>query len=252
MQSSLAYRFNFFINTISGIVFVTAMFYIWKAIYSQRTELSGMTWEDMKAYLLVVFVSNMLLTWQSETAVARRVLDGSVSMDMLKPLNFQKARLSEILGTSIVEGGVCALVATAWAILFAGVKLPADWMAGGLFAVSLLFSILVKFGIIYLAGLICFYTTSLLGVAWARAAITNLFSGALVPLTLFPDWLGTLASWLPFQGIVFIPASIYMGRLEGLEALQNIGLQLLWVIILWWAGKILWRWSVRQVTIHGG
>ncbi|GGG26047.1 ABC transporter permease [Paenibacillus abyssi] len=252
MQASLSYRFNFFINTIAGIVFITALFYIWKAIYAQRTELGGMSWEDMKTYLLVVFITNMLLTWYSETAISRRVIDGSVSMDLLKPLDFQKARFSETIGTSIIEGGICALVAASWATVFADVNLPPNLLASGLFLVSLALSVLIKFGIIYLAGLVCFYTSSVLGVAWARAAITNLFSGALVPLTLFPDWLETITRWLPFQGIVFIPASIYMERMSGLDALWNIGIQFIWVIVLWLAGKAVWRWSVRQVTIHGG
>ncbi|MDF2657466.1 MAG: antibiotic transport system permease [Paenibacillus sp.] len=252
MQASLSQRFNFFVNTVSGIVFVTALFYVWKAIFGDRDELNGMTWEQMKTYLLVVFITNMLLTWYSETAISRRVMDGSVAMDLLKPLDFQKARLSETVGTSIVEGGVCAIVAAAWAILFAGAGLPPDLGTSVLFLLSLTLSVLIKFGIVYLAGLVCFYTSSMLGVAWARAAVTNLFSGALVPLSMFPGWLQTIALWLPFQGIVYIPASIYMGRYDLAESIRQIGIQLLWAVLLWLAGKAVWRWSVRQVTIHGG
>lgn len=252
MQASLTYRFNFFINTMSGVVFITALFYIWKAIYERQSELGGMTWEDMKTYLLVVFVSNMLLTWYSETAISRRVMDGSVAIDLLKPLDFQKARLFETVGTCIVEGGICVLISTVWSIFFLGVQLPPNLLASFWFIISLILSVLIKFGIVYLAGLLCFYTSSVFGVAWARAAITNLFSGALVPLTLFPDWLILTAQLLPFQGIVFIPASIYMGHLNGMQIVKGIGVQVLWVFLLWIIGRVMWRWSVRQVTIHGG
>lgn len=91
-----------------------------------------------------------------------------------------------------------------------------------------------------------------MGIAWMRAAITNFFSGALVPLAFFPGWLEKLSLLLPFQGIVYIPASIYLGRLEGLQALQSVGLQLLWIIVLWLGARLMWNWAVRQVTINGG
>jgi ABC-2 type transport system permease protein len=73
-----------------------------------------------------------------------------------------------------------------------------------------------------------------------------------VPLTFFPDWLETIAQALPFQGIVYIPAAIYLGRVQGEEALRLVSLQLAWVLVLWVAGRLLWRRGIRQVTVHGG
>jgi len=89
-------------------------------------------------------------------------------------------------------------------------------------------------------------------MTWLRIAIMNLLSGALIPLTFFPPWLRTFAFALPFQGIVYIPASLYLGRSEGQAALQLICLQVLWVVVLWVCGRALWSRAVRQVTIHGG
>ncbi len=252
LQNSVAYRSNFFINSLTGIVFVTALFYLWKAIYADRVELGGFTWNEMKAYLLIVFISNTLITWYSETAISRKILDGSVAMDLLKPLDFQKSRFYETLGTSITEGGVCVGMTVIVLLIFTGVQPPGTAVGAILFVISMAFSWMIKFGIVYLAGLCCFWTTSAMGIGWARAAITNLFSGALIPITMFPDWLKTFSSWLPFQGIVFIPASLYLDRLHGLEAWRMLGLQLFWVVALWLAGKWLWKWAVRKVTIHGG
>jgi len=85
-----------------------------------------------------------------------------------------------------------------------------------------------------------------------RAAVTNLFSGALVPLSFFPGWLKSVALLLPFQGIVHTPASIYLGRIGGMELVHYLGVQLFWVAVLWFVGKRMWHRAVRQVTIHGG
>jgi ABC-2 type transport system permease protein len=252
MQNTVAYRFNYFISLTASFIFILSMFYLWKAIYAGREELAGFTWEEMKTYLFITFLSNAMLSWYSETRISGKILNGSVAMDLLKPLDFQKARLSETLGSSVIEGWVSAAMISIFIVLYAGVLLPANLGIGVLFIISLVASLLIKFGIVYLSGLLCFWTTSSMGVAWGRAAITNLLSGALIPLTFFPDWLKSVAFLLPFQGIVYIPASIYLGHAQGSEALSLLGLQIFWIVVLWTLGKMMWNWAVRQVTIHGG
>ncbi len=252
MQNTIAYRSAYLISLTASFIFVMSMFYLWRAIYADRGELAGYTWDQMKAYLFVTFLTNSLLSWYSETRISWKIISGDVAMDLLKPLDFQKARIAETVGSSLFEGGV-AIVMIGIVLLFTqGILLPANGIAWGLFILSLAASLLIKFGIVYIAGLLCFWTSSAFGIAWGRAAITNLFSGALVPLAFFPGWLERIALLLPFQGIVYIPASIYLGHLTGLQALQHIGLQLVWVGILWGCGKVMWSFAVRQVTIHGG
>lgn len=252
VQTSLAYRLNFLINSISGIVFITVLYYLWKAIYVENTEVGQMTWDDMKCYLVIVFISNTLLSWYSESALSKRILDGSVSMDLLKPLNFHIARFFETMGTSMVEGGVSVFLAIIWVIVINGIKMPEDNWFIFLFSISLCLSLILKYCVVYLASLFCFWTSSSQGIAWARTAITNLFSGALIPLSLFPDWLATIAKWLPFQGIVYIPASIYLGHMSIIKAIQQMVLQLFWILLLWGTVLFIWRWAIRKVIIHGG
>lgn len=252
MQNVIAYRFNYVISLTASFVFILALFYLWRSVYMGQAELAGYSWNEMKMYLFITFLTNSLLSWYSETKISAKIIDGSVAVDLTKPLDFQKARLAETLGTSLFEGCVGAAIISVFILLFAGGMLPEDVAAGGLFAISLVLSLLIKFGIVYIAGLLCFWTSSGMGIAWGRAAVTNLLSGALIPLTFFPDWLKSLASFLPFQGIVFIPASIYLSHMEGIEAVKMVVLQLFWVIVLWVVGKLMWNWAVRSITIHGG
>src|SRR5690606_5311652 len=144
LQNSVAYRMNFFINSITGIIFVTALFYLWKAIYADRIELGGFTWSEMKAYLLIVFISNTLITWYSETAISRKILDGSVAMDLLRPLDFQKSRLYETLGTSITEGGVSIAMTVILLFVFTGVEPPGSSLGAVLFVISMALSWMIK------------------------------------------------------------------------------------------------------------
>ena len=65
-------------------------------------------------------------------------------------------------------------------------------------------------------------------------AVTNLFSGALVPLVLLPGWLQTVALVLPFAGMTSTPALIFIGQATGGDAVRLIVLQAFWVALLWW------------------
>ncbi|WP_374705605.1 ABC transporter permease [Paenibacillus apis] len=252
MQNTLAYRLSFILNFLASFIGLIAMYCLWQAVYTGRDQLSGFTWEQMQAYLLVTFFVNSMLSYYSESSISGKIIDGSVMMDLLRPIQFQKARLAETLGSCVLEGLLsCILIGTA-AVFTLGISLPQDGVGMLQFGISMLSSIFVKFCIVYMSALLCFWTTSSFGIYWARTSITNLLSGALVPLTFFPGWLESLAMALPFQGIVNTPVRIALGMTGRAEAWQMIGVQWVWIILLWLLGRWLWSRAVRQITIHGG
>lgn len=252
LQNVLAYRTSYVIGFLANAVNLLAIYFLWQGIYSGRAEVGGYSWDQMKTYLLVTFLANSVLSWYSETSISGKILDGSVAVDLLKPIDFQTARFSETLGASLLEGGMSATLLVLFASFLSGITLPHSLLVYFLFALSLLGAILVKFGVVYLAALLCFWSTGSMGIVWARIAVTNLLSGALVPLAFFPDWLERLALWLPFQSIIHTPTMIFLQQTDTLGSLKLIALQAFWGIALWIAGKCMWNWAVRQVTIHGG
>lgn len=252
MQNAVVYRGSFLISLVGSIFFIVSTFYLWKAIYSDRTILLGFSWEDMKSYLFIAFVTNSFMSYYSESRIGYKIRSGEVAMDILKPLDFQNARFAEIMGSSLFEGGIIVLMAGSVAVIFSGIKLPADVLTWIWFLLSLFLAMFVKFGIVYLFGLCCFWTDSVYGISLARAALTNLLSGALVPLIFFPEWLQTICRFLPFQATVSMPSSIFLEHATGMERLQIIGVQAFWAAFLWVAGKLLWSRAVRKVTIYGG
>lgn len=252
LQKVLAYRISYIIGFLANSINLLAIYFLWQGIYSGREVVGGYSWDQMKTYLLVTFLANSVLSWYSETAISGKILDGSVAVDLLKPLDFQTARFAETLGSSLLEGAMSLIMLTLFATLLTGVTFPHALSVYLLFAVSLLGAIVVKFGIVYLAALLCFWSTGSLGIVWTRIALTNLLSGALVPLAFFPGWLEKLALLLPFQSIVHTPTMIFLQQADTGESLRLIGIQLFWGAALWMAGKAMWSWAVRQVTIHGG
>lgn len=252
LQNVLAYRTSYIITFLANTINLLAIYFLWQGIFSGREVVGGYTWDQMKTYLLVTFLANSVLSWYSETAISGKILDGSVAVDLLKPIDFQSARFSETLGSSLMEGTMSVILLALFSLFLSGITLPHSMLVYLLFVFSLLGAILVKFGVVYLAALLCFWSTGSMGIVWTRIALTNLLSGALVPLAFFPDWLERLALLLPFQSIIHTPTMIFLEQADTLESLKLIGLQWFWGVTLWIAGKAMWNWAVRQVTIHGG
>jgi len=253
IQDCMAYRTSYIFNIMSRFVALVTLYYIWNALFARHGTVNGYSWEQMKTYLFITFCVNSFISWYSEGRVSNKIRDGSVAMDLLKPLDFQKTQLAGALGGSVAEIAVALTFCVILLPLFGGIATPPGALNTLFFGVSVILSFFVKFGVVYLFGLLCFYTTASTGVRWARGALTDLFSGAMIPITFFPATMLTISRLLPFQGIVYIPASIYMGTAGGVwDMAGQLAFQTVWAIALWYFGKLFWNAAVRKVTIAGG
>ncbi|GAA2638218.1 ABC-2 family transporter protein [Dactylosporangium fulvum] len=249
--SALAYRGNFLLS-LGGVAFqLVALLAVWKVLLGGGERVGGFDWPHMRAYLLVAFASGALVGTFVDFRMSFRIRSGLVALDLVKPVDYQRARFWEVVGGVWIELLVVALVV---GVSFA-VSGPPDLPPGpelALFATSMLLLVPLKFAVVYLSTLTCFWTENFVGVMWARQAITNLLSGALVPLVYFPGWLATAAQWSPFAGLTSTPALIFVGQAAGRQAVLLVAVQLAWVVVLWFAARALFRRALRQLTVHGG
>lgn len=250
-RSILTHRLNFTLGLFGLLFQLLAMLSVWGVLLRSGNSVGGFTWPEMKAYLLIAFGTGALVSSFMDMRLAWRIRDGMVAVDLTKPVDFQRARFAEAIGGAAVELLSTALVCAAVITLTGGVAVPGP-AGAALFVVSVALVLPLKFCLGYLAGMICFWTQNTFGVALARWAITNLFSGALVPLVLLPGWLQALAAVLPFASTTSTPALIYLGRATGGDALRLIAMQAGWTLLLWYGCRLVWRRAVRQLTVHGG
>jgi ABC-2 type transport system permease protein len=249
-RAALTYRFNLLLGMGAVLMQLIALLAVWRVVLAQ-SPVNGFTWPQMRAYLLVAFAAGTVVSILGDFRMAFRILDGDVALDLVKPIDYQKARLAESLGGLWIELLLIVVVVGATLALTGGVQTPAG-PALALFVVSMLLLVPLKFLIVYVSTLACFWTQNFMGVQWARLAVVNLFSGALIPLVYLPHWLATVAQWSPFAGLTSTPALIFLGRLGVREGIVLVGVQLGWVLVLWFGARLVWRSAVRRLTVNGG
>lgn len=83
-------------------------------------------------------------------------------------------------------------------------------------------------------------------------ALVTIFSGMLVPLALFPDWMQPFLKLLPFAGLMDFPCSIYIGTIPLNQIWICLLKQLIWTFILIVLGRIRLSKGLKRTVIQGG
>jgi ABC-2 type transport system permease protein len=248
--SALAYRTNFLLG-LGGVLFqLVALLAVWRVLLTQ-SSVQGFTWPQMRAYLLVAFAAGTMVSLLGDFRMAWRIQSGLVALDIIKPIDYQRARFAEAVGGLWIELLMIVVVGGGTLAVIGGVDVPA-LPALAVFLASMLLLVPLKFLIVYVSTLTCFWTQNFIGVQWARLAVVNLLSGALIPLAYLPGWLATVAQWSPFAGLTSTPALIFIGRVDVRHGLLLLAVQLGWVLVLWFGARLIWRAAIRQLTVNGG
>ncbi len=129
---------------------------------------------------------------------------------------------------------------------------PPSATSGLLFALSIVGALALSAAITTLVMISLFWTLNSEGITRLLPAIVLVFSGLLVPLPLFPDWIQPLIDFLPFRGVIDTPLRLYSGIIPSSQALGVFVHQWLWIVILTYAGYLLMHQATKRMTVHGG
>ncbi len=252
----LAYRLRYYTGIITYTLFVAVHYYIWQAVFAASTAsggtIHGFTFPDMVTYLAVGWIARSCYFSTIDEDIDEMVRSGQVSLIVIRPVNFHLMMLAQAVGESLFRVmffTVPIALAVTWCFQ---VQLPADTLSGSLFLVFSLGSFLILAELNFLVGLLAFRLQSIQGVSRAKYALTQLFSGLLLPIAFFPGWARVVLHALPFQLLTAVPLQFYLGKvphgdIAGLVA-QLIG----WCVALSVSSELLWRRSLQSLSIQGG
>ncbi|WP_308201405.1 ABC transporter permease [Sphaerisporangium perillae] len=181
--------------------------------------------------------------------LAQRVRTGDVALDLVRPASLQLWTLADDLGRAAFLFFARSVPPTLVGAALFGIRVPGDPATWAAFLVSMALGVVVSFGLRYLVALSSCWIVDDRGVQSLSLVMTTFFSGMILPLVLFPGWLGTLAQALPWAAMVQVPADVYLGKRDVLGALA---FQAAWVAAVLGLGALATRSARRKVVIQGG
>ncbi|WP_410771682.1 ABC transporter permease [Fontibacillus sp. BL9] len=246
-----AYTAWYWAGSASVIFRMLIIYAFWHAVFENRTTVGDMSLQAMITYTMLATLLNNYMSGVG-SQLANQVRDGSVAIELMRPYNLLDKLVALDLGSKISGTIRETLPMLLIAYLFLGVSAPASWEAVPMFLLSALLGILIGTQLDLIIGIMAFWLDYVWGLRVLSGAITLFFTGALVPISMFPEWLRVLSGFMPFQSMVFVPVSIYTGQLSGLAALQALGVQLAWLVGIIAVMRTVWSFAIRKVTIFGG
>ncbi len=254
MQSALFYRAAFFFSMITPLILLGGQFMLWHSLYANGggAQIGSFAAKDMYAYVLISFFIGNLLTWSSENTLSREIRKGTIVSRCLKPVSFLSQSLADMTGYVIpqvlINGTVVAAALSLFPQSFAlpdAVSLPAALC-------SLILSVLLRMMMVSCFSLLCFFTTSHHGLSWIRTALMEFFSGALIPVALFPGWLKTIAWLTPFPLMVQAPVALMLDQPLPMPVWISLLLQFFWIVLFYYAHQAMYEKVRRTVSFAGG
>ncbi|GAB3275357.1 ABC transporter permease [Kineosporia babensis] len=222
------------------------------AVRAGGGELGGYDAASITAYtwLSQAFLGSVNLSGRSDLAV--RMKDGSIAVDLLRPVDLQTASTAQEVGRALFALLPRGIPLIALGVLVGGMRLPIDRVSLALGALSILAGTTLSFLVVYLVAIAGFWIVETRGLQTAYMITAHFLAGLFVPVTLFPGWLLTLAWATPFPSMLQTPIDVVSGRLEGLSAMSVVAVQLAWIAGALVLGQLITRAGRRRLEVQGG
>jgi len=252
VQQSLQYRFNLVID----LVLVTAEPIVYLAVWqlvadANGGEVDGFTSGRFAAYYITFGFVRLCMQSGHPGNWQRAVQRGDLSGQLLLPLHPAHVDLATWIG-------FCLSRAVAWLPIGAllVVAYRPDFDTGpfqiAVFAVSLVPALVMRTLLNDLIGMSAFWLVSIAALGSVVGIVENLLSGRLVPPDLLPDWARAVSRVLPFEWGFAFPIEALIGPISTAALLRGLGMQLLWVVVLWLLMRLVWHRGVRRYGAVSG
>jgi ABC-2 type transport system permease protein len=248
----LAYRVNYYSGILIYTLNIGVNYFTWKAIYGDGEALGGFTAAQMTTYVAVSWMARAFYFNNLDREISTDIRDGSIAIQFIRPYNYVLVKMMQGLGEGMFRFMLFMIPGMAIAMLLFPVSLPKEPSAWAGFLVMLFFSFLINSQINVITGLLAFFVENNEGMMRMKRVVVDLFSGLIVPISLFPGWLSSVLEVLPFQAITYLPGSVFTGRVQGVGIWNVLGVQVIWFLLLLIPIVWLYHAARKRLFVQGG
>lgn len=231
------------------------------AFFSSSTAVQPMTLTEAVGY---VWLGQAFLVavvpWSGDREIQAMIRSGAVGYDLLRPTDLYNFWLSRALAMRTAPVVLRALpLLTVSLLLFPALGLnewalafPDSMAAVVAFVLALIGAIVLSAALTMLLTVSMLWTISGEGINHLFPTLIIVFSGMIIPLPLFPDWMQPLLAILPFSGLLDHPFRLFVGNLPPAALGKVLTHQVIWISSIILFGRFLVKRGVQRLVIQGG
>ncbi|MEK5282601.1 MULTISPECIES: ABC transporter permease [Paenibacillus] len=250
-SNNMSFRANYYFGILNTLIMIFVNVSIWDALYGGNVEVNGISFTMVITNSVIgLSISNALNV--DDFMIANKVHSGEITTDLLKPLNVNMQSMFQTLGNNIFRI-ICFFIPTLLiCLLFFRISPPASGLILIHVVLTVFFGFLILYNISYIVSVLSFWFVNIWSIATIKNVFLGVLTGTMLPLWFMPDWINQIIRFTPFDVIYFAPVKIYLGQLTIEEILFVYGKQLVWIILLFIFGQILWTRGIKKLVVAGG
>lgn len=228
---------------------------IYRAIYTSSWSVgANITWPTVSIALVtrgmifaqIVNFSAPRVTTEIDTDIK----SWKIAVFLLNPMHYPVYKLFEVMWASMFR-----MMIAIWGGVIVGVMMTQTFFASRwsilLWCVSLCAAIgVTTFGFMMI-GMLGFFTEESSSFRWIYSKIAMLFGGIILPLPFMPEWMQQIAFFSPFASSWYTTGLIVQST-NIVQSLQFIGMQVIWMVILWRIVLRIYNKGQSSLLVNGG
>lgn len=252
MKEHLIYPGSVWAKLFAKIIYLYLQFSIWNALFIQKNQINPLlNKEETLRYIIVATIISTFIECNTIEWINNQIRTGNIAMELIRPMDFRKMVFSRHIGdTAIKVLFYCIPLSVLVTVIINKPLLCIAQILPGLLSVGLAYCIQFLYALII--GLLAFWLIVTWPLNMLLNAIYKLLSGVWIPVTMFPEFLYKLNCFLPFRAIYAIPVTILTSRMKGQDVLENIIIQLIWIIVLFCIMELVWKIGKKKLIVQGG
>ncbi len=251
-RRQLIYRWANVAGLLTNVFFGAIFSYVVIALYHARHSAGGYGLTDTLRYIWLVQSMIMPVLPFGWFDLMLTIRTGEVVSDLGKPCDFYWYWFSREVGRDlyyVLFRGLPTYLLGMLLFGFGAPSAPGQWL---LYAGSLTLGAALGIAYRFLYNIVAFWIVEGRAAGGMAAQAALFFTGAIVPLAFFPPWLHAIAAWLPFNGLMNVPAEVFLGKATGGGLAFELARQGAWVVLLTLGARAITGAATRRVVVQGG
>ncbi len=226
------------------------------AFYQTDSSSFPMTFEQLASYIwLQQAFLTLYMNWYFDEEIFDTITTGNISYELARPIDLYAMWFTKNLATRVSRAVLRCVPILVFASLLPepfALRLPSNLLVVLPFVLSSILGLFVIVSFTMLIYISAIYTLSARGLRILTVSALEFFTGALVPIPFFPEWLQPIINILPFASIQSTPFLIYVEYISVSEVIPNLLVQIAWLIALTVIGKLIMNHATQKVEVQGG
>lgn len=250
-KAQATYRAQVFSKILYTVLLFLIQMYIWKSV-NMANSVEIVNIDYMESYVLFSSLISVFIAFDMNyiPIIESKVKNGTISEELTRPVSFLLFNFLEYIGRCLFK--FCFNAIPLMVIyFFIGSSNKIDFSLLGYYLIAIVGAVIIFFFINAICGMLSFWFVSIGGLHIIIDSSITLFSGAIIPLWLVPDYFRIFVEFLPFKYLFYYPISIMLGLQDKANIFMIYRSQALWGISLCLLSFIIYRKGIKRLQILG-